>query len=128
MKLESTAMCGKDVLKLDPKINGNIIDTTFLIREIFENRNKNSIADLAYSAETYIAESLAKLSIEKAREKSVDTIGFSGGVAYNEHITLTIKKLVEENGLRFLIHNQVPPGDGGISLGQAIAASSILKT
>ena len=126
MKMESTAMCGKDVLKLDAKIERDIIDTTYLVREIFENRNKHSIADLAYSAEAYIAKSLAELAIDKARELNVDTIGFSGGVAYNKHITLSLRKLVEKNGLKFLVHNQLPPGDGGISFGQAIAASNIL--
>jgi hydrogenase maturation protein HypF len=126
MKLESTAIGGKDVLQLDAKINSDIIDTTYLVREIFENRHKHTIPDLAYSAEAYIAKSLAKLSIEKARELDVNTIGFSGGVAYNKHITLSLRKHVETNGLNFLVHNQIPPGDGGISFGQAIAASNIL--
>ena len=127
MKLESAAIYGKDVLRLDPKIKGDVIDTTYLVHKIFENRDRYSIADLAHSAEAYIAESLAELTIEKAREIGVDTIGFSGGVAYNEYITLTIRKVVEGNGLKFLVHDQVPPGDGGISLGQAIAASSLLE-
>ncbi len=126
MKLESTAICGKDVLKLDAKIERGIIDTTYLVREIFENMNKHSIADLAYSAEAYIAKSLAELSINKAKELNVDIIGFSGGVAYKKHITLSLRKHVEKNGLTFLVHNQLPPGDGGISFGQAIAASNIL--
>jgi hydrogenase maturation protein HypF len=126
MKLESTAIGGKDVLQLDAKINSDIIDTTYLVREIFENRHKHTIPDLAYSAEAYIANSLAQLSIEKARELDVNTIGFSGGVAYNKHITLSLRKHVETNGLNFLVHNQIPPGDGGISFGQAIAASNIL--
>jgi hydrogenase maturation protein HypF len=126
MKLESSAIGGKDVLKLDPQINRDTIDTTYLIREIFEERHNHSIADLAYSAEAYLAKSLAELAIEKAREVKVDTIGFSGGVAYNKHITLSLRKQVENNGLKFLVHNQVPPGDGGISFGQAIAASNML--
>lgn len=126
MKLESTAICGKDVLKLDAKIERDIIDTTYLVREIFDNRNKHSIADLAYSAEAYIAKSLAELSINKAKKLNVDIIGFSGGVTYNKHIALSLKKHVEKNGLKFLVNNQLPSGDGGISFGQAIAASNIL--
>ena len=50
-------------------------------------------------------------------------MGFSGGVAYNEHLTATIKRVVEENGLRFVVHELVPPGDGGISFGQAVVAA-----
>jgi hydrogenase maturation protein HypF len=126
MKLESTALHGEDVLRLDPIIKLGIIDTTYLVHEIFENMNKYSDAGLACSAEAYIAESLAELAVDEARKIGVDTIGFSGGVAYNKHITLTIQRIVEENRLTFLVHDEVPPGDGGISLGQVIAASNSL--
>lgn len=126
MKLESAASYGKDVLRLEPKISEGIVETTYLIHEIFENRDYYHIYDLAYSAEAYIAESLAKLAIEEADRIGLKDIGFSGGVAYNEHITLTIKKVVEENGFRFIVHDQVPPGDAGISFGQAVAANNSL--
>jgi hydrogenase maturation protein HypF len=120
--LESAGICGKNVLQLDPLIKGNVIDTTHLVHEIFENRTKYSVADLAFSAESYLARSLAELAIVKASEMGVDIVGLSGGVAYNHHITCTIENTVREAGLRFIQHEQVPPGDGGISFGQALAA------
>jgi len=123
MKLESMALKGKDVLNLKPKLRGNIIDTTFLVNEIFDKRGKYPVADLACSVQSYLSKSLAQLAVEEADRLNVDFIGFSGGVAYNEHIVMTIRRIVEENGFRFVVHNQVPPGDGGISFGQAIAAS-----
>ncbi len=125
MKLESAALCGEDVLRLEPKINKGIIDTTYLIQKIFYIGNSYSIADLAHSAEDYIAKSLAELAVEEARRINLKDIGFSGGVAYNEHIASTIRKIVEANALRFVTHDQVPPGDGGISFGQAIAGGNI---
>jgi hydrogenase maturation protein HypF len=123
MKLESAAIGGKDVLNLQPELEENIINTTFMIEEVFRQRGKHSIADLAYSAQSYIARSLAQLAIEKAEHLSIKAIGFSGGVAYNEQITLTIKRVIEESGFTFVVHHVVPPGDGGTSFGQAIAAS-----
>ncbi|MDH4221580.1 MAG: carbamoyltransferase HypF, partial [Candidatus Bathyarchaeota archaeon] len=81
-----------------------------------------SVADLAYSAQSYLAKSLARLAVEEAERLNVNHIGFSGGVAYNEHITAIIRRVVEGNGFKFVVHNRVPPGDGGISFGQAIAA------
>ncbi|KPV62021.1 MAG: (NiFe) hydrogenase maturation protein HypF [Candidatus Bathyarchaeota archaeon BA2] len=123
MKLESAALKGKDVLKLTPEFRGNAIDTTLLVHEIFNQRGKHSVADLACSAQSYLARSLAELAVEEAEQLNVDFIGFSGGVAYNEYITVTIRKIVEENGFKFLVHNQVPPGDGGISFGQVVAAA-----
>ncbi|MEM2897598.1 MAG: carbamoyltransferase HypF, partial [Candidatus Bathyarchaeia archaeon] len=100
MKLESIASHGNDVLKLEPIINGNVIDTTYLLENVFKNLKKFSAQDLAYSAQEYIAKSLAQLAIEEANRLGVDSIGFSGGVAYNEHITSKIHSLVNENKLK----------------------------
>lgn len=119
MKLESAAMKGNSVLKLKPIIKNNTLDTTQLLLEIFENLGKHSKADLAYLAHAYLAKGLAELAIEKAAENSVRTVGFSGGVACNEIFTLTMRRIVETAGLRFLVHEAVPPGDGGLSFGQA---------
>ena len=121
MKLESIARNRKDVLKLKPLITGNMLNTTQLIKEIFENRTRHHIADLAHSAHVYLAKGLAELAIEKANEKGVKTIGFSGGVAYNEIFSATLRRIIEHSGLCFLVHESVPPGDGGLSFGQAAA-------
>ena len=123
MRLESAAMIGRDILNLEPRIQGNVIETTNLLKEIFEKRTTASVADLACSAQTYLAEGLAHLAIDEAEKLRVKVVGFSGGVAYNEHMTLTIKRAVEKRGLRFVSHNLVPPGDGGLSFGQVVAAS-----
>jgi len=122
VKLESIAVKGKDKLKLKPIIRGDTLDTTKLLLGIFENKDKHSKADLAYSAHVYLAEGLAALAIEKASENNIKTIGFSGGVAANEILTLTMGKIVKASGLRFLVHRDVPPGDAGLSFGQAVAS------
>jgi len=122
MKLESAAVKGKDVLGLESKIDGNVIDTSFLLNMIFNYRKKHSVADLAYSAENYLAKSLAELAISEAERLDIKAIGFSGGVAYNEHITKTIRQTVEENGIKIIVHRLIPAGDAGTSTGQAITA------
>jgi hydrogenase maturation protein HypF len=124
MKLESAALNGRDVLEPQPTTaSGNVIDTASLVNEIFIQRNKFSVADLAFSAQSYIARSLAQLASEKAGRLGIDVVGFSGGVAYNEQMTATIRRVVKEEKLRFVVHELVPPGDGGISFGQAMAAA-----
>jgi len=126
MKLESTAIKGTDVLNLQPIIKDNILDTTQMLLEIFENREKHSKADLAYSAHAYLAKGLATLAIEKASENKVKTIGFSGGVACNAILALTMRKIVKSAGLGFLVHEAVPSGDGGLSFGQAVVGGFFL--
>jgi hydrogenase maturation protein HypF len=128
MKLESVALAGRNVLKLQPIVKENVVDTTSLVNEMFNQRNTFSTADLAFSAQLYMARSLAQLASEKAKQLGVDVVGFSGGVAYNEHITSTIRQVVEEDGLRFVAHELVPPGDGGISFGQTVVTAWQMET
>jgi hydrogenase maturation protein HypF len=120
MKLEAAAIKGKDTLKLKPKIEGNVLNTTDMLLEIFKNNGKALTEDLAYSAHAYLARGLAELAIEKAHEQHVKTIGFSGGTACNEILTKIMREVVEATGLHFIVHATVPPGDGGLSFGQAV--------
>lgn len=83
MKLESAASKGSDVLNLEPVIRGKNLDTTRLLIEIFENRVKYDVKDLAFSAHAYLAKGLATLAIEAAFENGVKAVGFSGGVRGN---------------------------------------------
>jgi hydrogenase maturation protein HypF len=120
IKLESIAINGKDVLSLKPLINGNVLDTTEMLHRIFENMDRFSTADLAYSAHAYLARGLASLAVEKALDHGVKAVGFSGGAASNQILAEVIRGTVEAAGLRFLVHEAVPPGDGGVSFGQAV--------
>jgi hydrogenase maturation protein HypF len=120
MKLESAAVRGKDALNLKPVINGNMLDTTQLLHAVFESIGKASTADLAYSAHAYLSRGLATLAVEKALEQGVEAVGFSGGAASNQILTQLMRETVEAAGLRFLVHEAVPPGDGGVSFGQAV--------
>ncbi|MEM3703293.1 MAG: carbamoyltransferase HypF [Candidatus Bathyarchaeia archaeon] len=119
MKLESVAIRGKDFLKFNPIIEGDALNTTEMLLEIFESRKKYAVADLAFSAHVYLAKGLATLATEKALENGIKLVGFSGGVACNEIFTRIMQKTVEAAGLRFLVHGAIPPGDGGLSFGQA---------
>jgi len=122
MKLESAARGGKEVLNLEPEIKDGIIYTTTLLNEVFFNLGKQSISDLAFSVEAYLANSLSTIAVNLARELGFKNVGLSGGVAYNEHITEEVKRIVQTEDLLFLTNEQVPCGDGGVSFGQAVAA------
>ena len=123
MKLESAAFGGEDALKLSPVLEGGTIRTTPLIREIFGNIGRLKIRDLAYSAQLYLARSLSASAVQIAAKSGVESIGFTGGVACNELITRSLEATVKKDGFRFLVHQSVPPGDGGLSFGQAVVAA-----
>jgi hydrogenase maturation protein HypF len=120
MKLESDAINGKDALNMKPIIDGDVLDTTQMLLAVFETLGKAPVADLAYFAHAYLARGLASLAVEKALESGVKTVGFSGGAACNQILMGIMRRTVEAAGLQFLVHEAVPPGDGGVSFGQAV--------
>ncbi|MEM2576612.1 MAG: carbamoyltransferase HypF, partial [Candidatus Bathyarchaeia archaeon] len=126
MKLEAAAEGGKNILDVPLIFKGDIIETRSFIREIFHLIDKENVKNLAYSAQEYIAKSLAEFALCEAENMGVKFIGFSGGVAANTHITQVIKKIVENRGFKFLYPRTVPCGDGGLSLGQAYIAAQMI--
>jgi len=120
MKLESLAIGGKDVLKIKPIIKTSVLDTTQLVQAVFENRAKLTSRDVAYSAHKYLAEGLSSIAVESAVRNGIDCVGFTGGAACNEILTKIMRRTVETAGLKFLVHEALPAGDGGVSFGQAV--------
>lgn len=60
---------------------------------------------------------------EKVREETgINTVAFSGGVFQNVILLENSFTNLQERGFTTLIHQLVPPNDGGIALGQAVAA------
>ncbi|MGH9998126.1 MAG: hypothetical protein ACRD7F_08940, partial [Nitrososphaeraceae archaeon] len=43
-------------------------------------------------------------------------------VAYNSIITKTLSEIIGKAGIEFITHENTPPGDSGISIGQAYSA------
>jgi len=123
MKLEAFAMKGKDIVdipvSIEKKDGKYVFDTTSIIEAVYLARDEHSYPDIAASAQNAIAIGLCRMAVEAARDKNIDVIGFSGGVAYNDAIVTTARNLAEKEGFRFVTHEKVPCGDGGISLGQA---------
>ena len=67
---------------------------------------------------------LGTLAVEAASERGVQTVGFTGGVAYNDAISRHLRDVVTDAEFTYLTPDAVPPGDGGIAYGQAIVAAS----
>ncbi|WP_340817928.1 carbamoyltransferase HypF [Methanolobus sp. WCC4] len=124
MKLESIARKAKErTLELPVTINDEVLDTGMLLFELYQRLDEHTVPELAWAFEDAFARGMAELAIRAAGRTGIDTVGLTGGVAYNEHISYCIRDVVEENGLEFISHSRLPCGDAGISLGQAIVAS-----
>jgi len=63
---------------------------------------------------------LASLAVAKALEQGVKAVGFSGGAACNQILAEIMRQTVEVAGLRFIVHESIPAGDGAVSFGQTV--------
>jgi len=68
---------------------------------------------------------MAALSVRLCDSESLDRVVLSGGVFNNRYISEKLSVILHRAGLRVYAHRLVPPGDGGISLGQAVVAAQV---
>ena len=127
MKLEAVAR--KSNIRLEREFikssYGRVLDTTHLLLQIIELREKGTgRSDLAYAAQQSIGQGLAEIACEVAHDEGILHVGFSGGVAVNHIITQSVANQIRENNLVPILHSLVPPGDGGISVGQVATAAA----
>ncbi|AFL94695.1 hydrogenase maturation protein HypF [Thermococcus cleftensis] len=127
MKLESFAMKGKNDLKFEVPVEGELIKVEGLFTQALEVLDRASPADIAYSVHLALARAFSEVAVEKALEFGVKDVVMSGGVAYNELIVKTVRKAVEGNGLNFHVTEKVPRGDNGINVGQAFLGGLYLE-
>lgn len=74
-----------------------------------------------------LIEGLADLAAAGARRTGVRVVALSGGALQNLTLARELPVALERRGLTPLTHRLVPPGDGGLSLGQAAWARHCLR-
>ena len=127
MRLEAAAAAGCP-FKIEPPIRERkgrlLLDTVEIFRSLVELREGGaSAADIAATAQDALARGLVRIAVRVARECGIRAVGLTGGVAVNDRIASAVREEVEGAGLAFLSHQKVPPGDGGIALGQLCQAA-----
>ena len=124
----------KSVVEKNNSINRNIkadlyyLPTLSLVKEVAERKlageNSNQLA-------LHFHRRLAGMIVsacEKAREETgINTVALSGGVNQKKLLLDYSVTMLEERGFHVLRHHLLPPNDGGISLGQAVAAMRSLQ-
>ncbi|MEW5770251.1 MAG: carbamoyltransferase HypF [Pseudomonadota bacterium] len=69
-----------------------------------------------------LARALADWAVRAAEAQALDTVALGGGCLLNHILSAQLRDLLAQHGLRVLDARQVPPNDGGLSLGQAWVA------
>ena len=75
-----------------------------------------------------VAGVVGKRLVQAAEEAGTDVVGVSGGCANNALLMELLRREVAAEGFTLLQHQIVPPGDGGLSLGQAVAGRLLAAT
>ncbi|MCK5239264.1 MAG: carbamoyltransferase HypF [Candidatus Thorarchaeota archaeon] len=131
MKLEAVASGNHTVdMKTELVNKGNrlVLDTTKFFESLLNfQKSGQSIGNLAYAVQWHLGDSFARIAIDIAEKEQVKYVGFSGGVALNRVITKAAVERIISNGLVPLLHRNVPPGDGGISIGQIGVGTTLLQ-
>ncbi len=105
-----------------------ILPTDKLFAEILSRRLEGfNVADLAKFFHVQLAEMVAQACEKISLQTKIKTVAISGGCFQNSLLSsLTIEKL-KLRGLKVLRQKLIPPNDGGICLGQALATSNFLN-
>lgn len=73
-----------------------------------------------------IAEMIAQVCCRLRKITGIDLVVLSGGVFLNALLTCRSVARLRQRGFRVYRHRRVPPGDGGLSLGQLAVAAACL--
>ena len=86
-----------------------------------ENLNE-SRRDLAYTAQYLLGACFGSIAGELAKKMGVNVIYVSGGAAVNQ---VLLKAIEEFSNLKIHVNRVIPPGDGGIAVGQVYIAGRL---
>jgi hydrogenase maturation protein HypF len=73
-----------------------------------------------------LVEALADWVAEAARREGIDWVACGGGCMLNALLSRGLRQALKARGLNMLTARAVPPGDGGLALGQAWVARHVL--
>lgn len=105
-----------------------ILPTDLLFARIAEEKKRGTDSGyLAWMFHEVLARQIAQALEEGSRQSGVRTCALSGGVYQNTLLLERTKELLEKKGFAVLTHHLIPPNDGGICLGQAVAAMARIR-
>jgi hydrogenase maturation protein HypF len=107
----------------EPPVKGSTLDPLGVVEYVLNGIEEGRGAEAAATALYWIGLFLASSALAEVRAP----LAFSGGAAVNDYIAEGVIDAAREAGVRVLYNRLVPPGDGGIALGQAVIAGLMAR-
>ena len=105
-----------------------IIHPEEIIREIVQDiRNKKEQSYIAVKFHNTVAKIILDMCRRIRQKYELNVAALSGGVFQNIYLLERVVEILKENDFEVLVHNRVPPNDGGIAFGQSAIASALIK-
>lgn len=89
-------------------------------------RTGSPVASVAARFHNGLGQLCLQVAEELRRETGIRQVALSGGVWQNMALLERAVRNLERGGFEVILHRQVPPNDGGLSLGQAVIAAQAL--
>jgi hydrogenase maturation protein HypF len=103
------------------------IPTAPIVRGVVDDLQQGADAALiSRKFHTSLVHLFTELCVYLGHETALDQVVLSGGSFQNAILTEELTRALTAVGLKVYTHRLVPPNDGGIALGQAVAADALL--
>ncbi len=103
----------------------SVLDPAPLLAAVVADRDRGiPIGEISARFHAGLGRGAAGLAADLAAAHGVETVALSGGVFQNARLTAVVALAARAAGLEVLVHEHVPPNDGGISIGQAAVAAA----
>lgn len=106
-------------MTLNPETRTLVLDWEPMIRSVLDGVQRD--APRAEMAARFEA-TLIDMAVEVCRRCEERRVVLTGGCFQNRSLTEGMTRALEQEGLRVFTHGLVPPNDGGLVVGQALAA------
>jgi hydrogenase maturation protein HypF len=106
-----------------------VIDTMPVIRGVVADvEASRPRAEISARFHATVAAMLAAAARRARSDTGLSRVALGGGCFANDRLVRTLALRLEADGFEVFVHRDVPPGDGGVALGQAyVAAARMLE-
>jgi hydrogenase maturation protein HypF len=114
--------------RIEKRDGKRIVDIRPIIEQIVTDIQKETKKGLiAHKFHYTLARMFTDICLRLRSERDITKVALSGGVFQNMTLLTGLTKLLLKNKFKVYSHRLVPANDGGLSLGQAVAACAMEK-